>query len=254
MRWMVPSTTILGMTSPPALLVGAPVRNRGWIIGEWVAAVEKASWMAGVEPGFVMVGDPSDESLKYVETHCRTHDRFFGAVHVADDGRGDDPGKRTWNHNRYHHMVVLRNALLDAVRLYEPGAFLSLDTDILVHPEAIKLLSDALYGFDAVGGKAYMSHVGRRVPSHAFVRQGGGQTHRVDHEGGVVSTQVIMAIKMMSPDAYWVDYKWHHSGEDFGWSEAAREKGLRLGWDARVTNKHVMTPEMLTKVDKRCGY
>lgn len=246
------SITISEMAEHPALLVGAPVRNRGWVIKEWLSAVERSCWNAGVEPGFVMAGMEDDESIRAVASHCKANDRLFQIIQVHEDGKHDAPGKRTWNHTRYHYMVDLRNRLLTGVRVYQPGAFLSLDTDILIHPDAVGNLFESLIDFSAVGGKAYMSHVGRKVPSHAFVR--GGQAYRTDHEGGVIRTQVIMAIKMMSPDAYSIDYKWHHAGEDFGWSKAVLDSGLTLGWDARVVNKHVMTPDMLTRTDKRCGY
>lgn len=242
------------MMNEPALLVGAPCRNREWIIKEWISHIEASAWNAGVEPGFVMVGEAEDEAIIEVYKHCLANDRFFQLVEIQEGSKGDQPGKRTWNHDRYRYMADLRNRLLTAVRLYQPGAFLSVDTDILVHPDTIGLLSESLPGYGAVGGKAYLSHVGRAVPNHAFLRSGGGQCYRSDHEGGVIATQVIMALKLMSPDTYSIDYQWDHRGEDFGWSASVLKQGFKLGWDARVTNKHVMTPAKLGVFDKRCGY
>jgi hypothetical protein len=65
---------------------------------------------------------------------------------------------------------------------------------------------------------------------------------------------VIMAMKLMKPSAYWVDYRDHEQGEDVGWSIACQEQHLRLGWDGRVCSKHVMKPEQLDPIDARCGY
>jgi hypothetical protein len=63
-----------------------------------------------------------------------------------------------------------------------------------------------------------------------------------------------LAIKLMSPRAYNIDYRFHHQGEDIGWSVAATEKGLKLGWDGRICSKHVMAADQLQLVDPRCGY
>lgn len=238
----------------PALLVGAPVRNREWVIDKWLAHVERSSWNAGVEPGFVVVGGDKDPTVSKIFEHCLSNDRFFRLVEVREGPGGDAPGKRTWNADRYHHMVDLRNRLLTAIRLYHPGFFLSLDSDILLHEDTVGQLAESISDYDAVGGKAYLCHVGRSVPNHAFMRGGGGRTYRTDHQDGVIKTDVIMACKLMSPDAYHIDYEWDHRGEDFGWSQAATREELTLGWDARTTNKHVMKPAALDKVDKRCGY
>lgn len=241
-------------SEPPALLVGAPVRGREWVIDEWISYLEESAWNAGVEPGYVIVGAEDDPTVVKIYEHCVANQRFFQLVTIKEKFKFEQPGRRTWHSERYHHMVDIRNRLLTAVRLYHPGAFLSLDSDILLHKDTLGQLSESLTEYDAVGGKLYLGHVGRSVPNHAFLRSGGGQTYRTDHEGGVVKTDVLMACKLMSSQAYHIDYEHDHRGEDFGWSKAAKDEGLRLGWDARTCNKHIMKPEDLNKVDKRCGY
>jgi hypothetical protein len=73
-------------------------------------------------------------------------------------------------------------------------------------------------------------------------------------DDGCFPVGVIMAIKLMTPPAYNVDYEWNHQGEDIGWSLAALARGLKLGWDSRTTTKHVFYPHLLDEVDPRCGY
>lgn len=94
---------------------------------------------------------------------------------------------------------------------------------------------------------------GTHCPSYAkFKRDGTGLLRQ--NASAVFKVDVIMAIKLMKPQAYNVDYAADTRGEDIGWSINCRNEGLKLGWDGRVTNKHVMLPELLEPVDKRVGF
>ena len=64
----------------------------------------------------------------------------------------------------------------------------------------------------------------------------------------------LLAIKLMSSRAYWIDYRYHGFGEDLGWAANAKAAGVRLGWTSRCVSKHVMQPDQLEQVDPRCGY
>jgi hypothetical protein len=135
----------------------------------------------------------------------------------------------------------------------EPELFLSADTDILIHPESLFYMLESIQKFDAVGGKLYMTARGRFHPSCAKLGRE-GQLIRSKDPKGVFETEVIMALKLMTPKAYNVNYDFHEQGEDVGWSITCRRKGLKLGFDGRVANKHIMDPSMLDRMDDRVGY
>lgn len=235
-----------------SLLVGCPVYKRDWILPHWLINVEAAAKRMGLVPSYVFVGDPNDKGVIDVIETCKElycENRTVRFVWYAESEDRDD--RRVWNALRYHHMVELRNTLLRMVRSMAPTHFLSLDSDILLHPQSLLDMFESIDRFDAVGGKAYLS-TGRVCPTWANVSPLGGLI-RKDAEG-VFPVQAIMAIKLMTPKAYNVDYRFHEQGEDIGWALACREAGVRLGWDGRTTNKHVMHPEKLFEVDKRCGY
>jgi hypothetical protein len=227
------------------LLIGCPVAHRAWILPQWFDHVENACAVAGVMPEYVFVLDPNDESWPIVRA------RSGGAMIVpAANRKGDD--RRIWNQDRYEEMAELRNALLRAVRTAQPDAFLSLDSDILLHPAHLASMIDGLDRFDAVGGKCFMTPTGTMCPSWGqFGRE--GQILRTD-AWGLFPVEIIMAIKLMSPKAYGIDYEMDLQGEDIGWSRACARRGVRLGWDGRVSSKHIREPEMLNVVDPRVGY
>ena len=149
-------------------------------------------------------------------------------------------------------MVRLRNILLESVRTLEPDIFLSLDSDILLHPNTIMNLIESLDNYDAVGGRCYMYPMGTREPSYGALDR--REFIRGEDFGGICQAGVLMGIKMMSPKAYNVDYRFSHFGEDIGWSHACRDLDLTLGWDGRTINKHLLNPEMLNIIDERVGF
>jgi len=251
------------------IVIGGPVAKRAWILDHWFNFVHQA--MARTEYGyrFVFVCDPKDtETLDII--HRRTSrdgkNRTATVVEVEDP---PDAGTRNWGlRERKERMVELRNLALAVVRRHQPVAYLSLDSDILIHPEAVASMLDASGGYGgpaAVGGRCYMTPLpqgasamnprsGVACPSY-LIQGRAGQFRRRDPESpGVFPVDVIMAIKMMGPDAYNVDYQYHQHGEDIGWSLACGDLGLRLLWDGRVTSKHVMMPEHLHVLDPRVGY
>lgn len=227
------------------LLVGCPVAYRDWVLPRWFDHVEEACALAGVAPEFVFVCDRRDPSWACIEM-LAPDARLVPCVTT----RGGD--KRVWNPKRYVEMASLRNELLRAVRDEKADAFLSLDSDILLHPLQVRMLLESLERFDAVGGRCYMTKQGCKFPSYAMLSRSGG-LRRPDARG-VFEVDVIMAVKLMGRAAIEVHYQVDAQGEDIGWSKACREHGLRLGWDGRVGAKHVMAPHLLDQVDVRVGF
>lgn len=230
------------------LLVGCPVAQRGWIMPSWLYYVEKACQAASVVPEYIFACDPRDSVGNYLLELNRYQKRKTHFVWTQEDER---PDVREWNDARFHHMAEIRNQLLKRVRVIDPTFFLSLDSDILLHPDALGMMIELTSRFDAVGGKCYMTAKGTEFPSNGLLTVDGFR--RIDCEE-IMMADIIMAIKLMSPSAYHVDYKFHKLGEDIGWSENCRMNRLKLGWDGRVGSKHAMSPESLLEQDPRVGY
>jgi hypothetical protein len=106
--------------------------------------------------------------------------------------------------------------------------------------------------WDAIGSRCYMTTTGRNWPSWGRLSPR-GHLQRYDAEG-YFPVDVIMAIKLMRPAAYQIDYQSHAQGEDIGWCLACHRAGLRLAWDGRVASKHVLQPHLLHRLDPRVGY
>jgi hypothetical protein len=226
------------------LLIGGPVSCRGWILPKWLEHTEAAARVAGIEPKYLIAADSNDDCWPALES---VNNRLTRAY--LNDPRDEDV--RDWLVPRLERMVVLRNQVLARVRKLRPDVFLSLDSDILLHPDSIKNLLETLQDYDVVGGYAYLGP-GTHLPTWANLVE--GELERDELVGYVGDVGVVMAIKAMKPTAYAIDYRYHQKGEDPGICEAWVDAGLRIGLDSRVVNKHVMERWQLPLVDERCGY
>lgn len=229
------------------MIVGCPIYKRVWILPKWYSHVLVAAREAGVHDlGFVFVVDEADvDTIACIEHVIKLPTKI---VKVSQQRAAEG---HAWNTDRFNEMVFLRNTLLQTVRAIDPDLFLSLDSDILLHPMSIKNMMEGLEKFDAVGGKTYMSP-GTFAPSYAMLGQAGNLVR--DNSDGNFPVDCIMAIKLMTQRAYWVDYAYDDKGEDIGWCKAVKKKGYGILWEGRVCSKHVMEKEMLESVDERCGF
>jgi hypothetical protein len=206
----------------------------------------QAAEAADVVVTYAFVADPFDSfTLSAIEALP-----VESVVDLVEDRRSAD--ERVWNGERYLHMAELRNRLLQTVRFLDPPLFLSLDSDILLHPDALKNMIESTEKFDVVGGKAFMTSTGEACPSWGFPTRSGGI--RRSNAYGVFPVEIVMAVKLFTPNAFSVRYEYDSHGEDLGFSRNCRAAGLTLGVDARVTNKHVMSKEWLERIDERCGF
>lgn len=235
------------------VLVGCPITRREWIADRWLHAAADSVRAGGATPSFLAVIDPSDPTVRVLERSAEEAGVLLEIVEI-DEPR--DTLKRDWHPERYDRMAELRNLLLAAVRAREPDLFWSLDSDILVTVDAYTVAERILQDDPEAVASSTCCFLtpGERAPNYANLVSGTGQLYRKYNPGLTVHVDVIMAMKLMAPAAYHVDYAGHRSGEDIGWSLNVRAAGGRLRWASEPISKHVMEPRLIDQVDKRCGY
>lgn len=238
------------MTPVVKLLVGCPVWHRAWVMPAWFAALDRALGVAHATAEFVFVGDPGRDP----ETWGVIEDFAFGRYTTLAVPEERTHGGRDWTTpGRLERMVELRNVLLGEVRRQGPELFLSLDSDVLVHPLALRHLVLACREHPIAGGLTYMtprdvraSSLGRFGPQGNFVR--------IQTRAESCPVDIVMACVMMTPAAYAVDYEHHPWGEDVGHAKALRRAGLHPVGCATYVSHHVMDPTMLERPDARSDW
>jgi hypothetical protein len=198
---------------------------------------------------FMVVPEADSATADAFEEACASYEVAPILAYTDEPLRQD---RRVWNLERYQRMAEVRNQMLDAVRLMQPTWFLSCDSDILIGRDVLAKLQVGLDTYDAIGGKVWLSPNSRDIVNYAKLNRSRNLV-RKDHVG-VIDVHVLMALKLMNPDAYRVDYVADPQGEDIGWSNNAREAGCRLGWDGTAVSKHCMSVSDLHRIDERVGW
>lgn len=251
------------------LIVGCPVYNRDWVLGEWYSHLEE--WRGhGIDLFycFVIGSEGAYASVPQVILQIPEERRCFRVTKPRPDGSlpavdvGGPTGARDWtNHDRVRQMVRYRNILkqmvvsISAQDFIGAEAFLSIDSDVLAAPyEHSRQLFNDLRGKDAVAPLVWLG----ATETNAFVRKDPSRAaDRIRKLDYMQSADVICAAKLMTMAMVWdprVEYMFDPRGEDFGWSQNARACRYELAFDPLVKWKHVMNGEQLTKVDRRLGW
>lgn len=237
------------------LIIGAPVHQRAWVLPDWFQRIAKQDLPMGWEDVEIVFnyGHSSDSTLEVIE---EARGWLPWAITVLPDDQDDHSPDRNWSMERYETMARLRNRLLEHVRDRAPSYYFSLDTDILLPDGAIQGLIDDLEKpeprFDAVGPTVYMTPRSKHFPNAMTLNS--SRRYRLQHHF-TETVDVVFAAVMMAPSMYnFVDYAAERRGEDIGWGLNARAAGKRMGLNPMLVCKHVMSPEMLDRVDKRVGW
>lgn len=232
------------------MIIGCPTRNRTWILPIWKEYIE-AAISTDIDYEFLfVVGNDDSKTINLLSEWDRTT-----LIPVEENEIGD---MRSWaDKTRYEHMAHIRNLLLNGVREKSPDYFMSIDSDILLHKDSLPAVFETFdqTGADAVGSLAYLEKVDKNITNAGMwidpVRCKGFRRVPV---GGSYEVDILMALKVMKPTAYSVDYSYHSLGEDLGWSRDTRKEQLKLAFNGTVGNKHIMSPDWLEREDKRIGW
>jgi hypothetical protein len=230
-------------------LVGNPFAGRDWILPKWYEHLMASDLPDDVELKCIFTVHPEDTQSRETLSSLG----LLSALHPSSLTGGD--GDHRWSKERYQQMVDLRNELLTEVRKEEPDYFFSLDSDVLLHPMAIRSILEAFKQKPdawAIGAKCFVSMHGVMHPNMGrWVRNG---IYQRFNTLDLVKVDILICCYMMSFEAYSIDYIYHDQGEDIGWSNEVIKAGGSLLWDGRYCNKHVMERSMLDFVDERVGF
>lgn len=254
----------------PKIAIGCPVRNRAWVLPEYLQALRDIDYE---DKMFLFLeNDSEDNTAKHLYNFQHFTNRDLSQMSV--DVRVDHISTASphWNHGDYAHeqyanLARVRNHFLDMFLRTNADFLLSVDSDVIVPPNIVTRLMRHMDGRTIAGaaisnvpdkpldgytpgnfmtsGKAVKlawreDEQGNRVPyeismsayAHPFAYPTSG-IHPVDLIGAVylIPRAVIEAGARYAP---------HQTGEDAPFCEAARQLGYRLLVDMDVRCEHRM--------------
>lgn len=217
------------------LIVGAPVKDRAWVLPEWHQG------LSGY-PAVCLLSRSEDDSRSVLE------DLGVEVVEDPEEGRPvHEIEGHVWNLGiaAFEYMARLRNRLLDL--MIERGAeyFFSVDTDIVLPPNAIPDLLSIMEqtGADVISPAVCLcSDPVEWNTMNWGGYEGAAWRDYIPQRTGTVD--VIMAAMLLNRRAI-ESCRWapHVQGEDVGFCALAEQLGISRWWVPEIACEHMMFRE-----------
>jgi hypothetical protein len=220
------------------IIVGCPIKDRAWVIPQWHAAIRAQE----VDVEVVCLYSASED-----DTRAQLESRHVTILDDPEIGRrlpeidGHMWGGRPED---YSYMTRIRNDLMDYVVAQDPDYFLSLDSDILLCPGALKRMVACLEIYGGIVSPAVnMSQNGRtawNVMTWADRAHPGVAHRRVTPVAGQVD--VIMAALLFDREGMQCRWSPTRNGEDIGLCIDAERLHVPRWWLPDLRCDHLMRP------------
>lgn len=201
------------------IFLGAPVRNRGWILEEYIEAIENQNLKISM---FFIVNDSKDNSLEIISKKKiphRIHNfEFEGYI------RGE---------YSIDHLAYLRNEILDEFLKSDCEYFLSIDTDIIIPEHSISQLIK--HEEDIVS--MLIRNNDKTICHNFFIN---GQQIEKEVINGLIPVDMTGAVYLISRRVIesGVRYNYDRLGEDIPFCQSAKEKGFEIYCDTSLKPIH----------------
>lgn len=220
----------------PKIAIGCPVRNRAWVMPEYLAALEAIDCPNKVY--LFLENDSTDESLQTLKQFPFSSPMV---VRMHNTGNADwDRGDYSVNH--YANLAAVRNAFIDfflegssgPVEWKNADYLFSVDSDVIVPPEALQRLVE-FADENTIVGAAISNIPGQPLdgstPGNFMVKHQCLLMHPKPYPlAGIMDVDVIGAVYLIPRKALedGVRYAPNSQGEDIPFCQQAQEKGYRL--------------------------
>ncbi len=221
------------------VLIGCPVRDRGWVLPRYLECLSGLDYPQNrIEYAFI-VNDSTDDTLAILQEFARWS---TSPVHIILKNMGNRHSSSRGAYN-ISNLVVLRNLLLQIFLETECSSLFSVDSDILITPESLKELVklnlpvvSMLVRNDHHLGELGYYNIMRLQGDHYRPLQDFPRSGPIP----VDCTGAVYLIQRWVIEQSEVRYHPHRQGEDVGFCEDARSKGIGIWCHTGLESTHVM--------------
>lgn len=220
-------------------MIGCPVRNRAWILPEYLRCLENLDYPEDKKTYCFIVNDCQDETPEILMEFAQ---RQPGQVSLVVDN--SDTGGYLRGHYSFRRLAYLRNLLLREFLRSECDLLFSIDSDILVPPDALRVLishnrdivSCLVCNGKEIGDLSIYNVLCKNEAGHYIHMKPvpRDRLFRVDCTG---AAYLIRRQVLMGPDIRYSDL---YGAEDIGFCESAARQGVEIYCDGRLEVTHVM--------------
>jgi len=223
------------------IMIGCPVRNRGWILPRYLKCLENLDYPENLKRYAFVINNCSDDTEHILEAFAQKHP---GRVELIYE---NVPGSRGHRRGSYSLKALahLRNLLLQTFLISDCDYLLSVDSDILMPPSSLRqLLADDLHIVSALVCNGHQ--IGDENIYNVLMREKENYQHilnfprhrvfPVDCTGAayLIKREVIEKGARYSAEC---------GAEDIGFCQMAFQLGYKIYCDGRIEGEHVMAEQ-----------
>lgn len=229
------------------ILIAAPVRNRAWVLPEYLEHLRNLDYPKEKLAFKFILNDSTDESEKILNEFKENYQPEYRYIEIekADFGYpsdwGEDREKNKLNRFKYAYKALskLRNLILaTAWADLETDYLFQVDSDILVRPDVLKRLIEC--GKDIVAALVVNKRNKlEQVFAYNFTPLSDSRIIVPDGLFEVKTTGAVVLISRKVFENISICYSPKDSGEDEGFCENARKQGFK-SYILPVLQEHIM--------------
>lgn len=234
------------------ILIGAPIRNRAWVLPYYLAALDRLEYPKELLSFCFILNDSTDESRELLLDFYDNHD----SVTIMDINQGSpvDREDRQDRDKIYGPLAEVRNLLISHAAIIGADYLFSVDSDIIVPPDTLtRLLAHQKDIVAALIYNDYHFNAHENYPNrfpNIMIHRNGLQSYRDYPLNSLFEVDVTGAVYLLSRDVcQQVRYGYHIEGEDVHFCHEAKGKGFSLWCDSSIFCQHIMTREQLGSID-----
>lgn len=228
--------------------IGCPIRNRAWILKEYLEGITKQNYDRKLINLLFLVNDSKDSSLRILEKFKKENDSQYAGIDIQVKNLGAVEDERTpgTRDSIYHSLTEIRNSLLDMIP--DTDYFFSVDSDILIPENALNILVNSKK--DIVAGVIRNDYLVNPSAVYPWVRTNlmikSEKDGRIVHYFGyplnsLFEVEVTGAIYLLSKEVYKsVRYGYDVQGEDIYFCREAKKRGFKIWANSALHAEHVM--------------
>lgn len=228
-------------------MIGCPIRNRAWILPEYLKSLTSLDYPAACLRYCFIVNDCIDSTLNILRNFSHEHPHQVEIV-IQDWGI-----RQTKSHLRgyycLNHLARLRNQLLEMFLASDCHYLFSVDSDIIMPASSLKqLLADECEIVSALVcngheiGNAGIYNILKRTSENHWVHILDFPRDRVFE---VDCTGAAYLLTRNVIENYGIRYSAFQGAEDIGFCREAALQGLKIFCDGRVEGEHRMSESQL---------
>ena len=236
------------------ILIGCPVRNRAWILPEYLRHIESLEYPKEFITCCFIINDSADKTKDILSKWQSENYSKYESIKIIEInfGNGNDMGESGYGRQNDKKkyacrkkviiptLAILRNRLLEEAREGNYDYFFSIDSDILVNPDILNKLIET--GKGIVAGLVHNGEV-----EYNFLQfSGKSRKFLPDKLFEVKTTGAVVLISSKVFNNENIQYGNNSKGEDVDFCESARQQGFK-SYVLTEIQEHILNRRARTK-------